>query len=88
MGVSLGAAFFGESMFSERPDASKVAFVRAVRFLSGAGIELVDCQVRTDHLVRLGAREVPRLRFLDSLDELLEKPTLHGRWELPPPESP
>ena len=61
-GVSLGGAFFGESMFSERPDASKVAFARGVEFLAARGIELVDCQVRTDHLVRLGAREIPRAR--------------------------
>ena len=87
-GVSLGGAFFGESMFSERADASKAAFVRSVEFLARSGIGLVDCQVRTDHLVSLGAREIPRNRFLDRLDELLEKPTLRGRWELPPPESP
>lgn len=87
-GVSLGGAFFGESMFSERPDASKVAFVRSVEFLARSGVELVDCQVRTDHLVRLGARELPRTRFLGRLDELLEKPTLRGPWSLPPPESP
>ncbi|HSM92214.1 MAG TPA: leucyl/phenylalanyl-tRNA--protein transferase [Anaeromyxobacteraceae bacterium] len=87
-GVSLGGAFFGESMFSERPDASKAAFVRSVQFLSGRGVELVDCQVRTDHLVRLGAREIPRTRFLDRLEELLERPTLRGAWTLPPPESP
>jgi leucyl/phenylalanyl-tRNA--protein transferase len=87
-GVCLGGAFFGESMFSERPDASKVAFVRSVEFLARSGVELVDCQVRTDHLVRLGAREIPRTRFLDRLDELLEKPTARGPWVLPPPESP
>jgi leucyl/phenylalanyl-tRNA--protein transferase len=87
-GVSLGGAFFGESMFSDQPDASKVAFVRSVEFLAGHGVELVDCQVRTEHLVRLGAREVPRTRFLDRLEELLVKPTLRGRWELGHPESP
>jgi leucyl/phenylalanyl-tRNA--protein transferase len=87
-GVCLGGAFFGESMFSERPDASKAAFARGVGFLARSGIELVDCQVRTDHLVRLGAREIPRTRFLDRLDELLEKPTPRGTWVLPPPESP
>jgi leucyl/phenylalanyl-tRNA--protein transferase len=87
-GVSLGAAFFGESMFSERPDASKAAFARAVQHLSRSGFGLVDCQVRTDHLVRLGAREIPRLKFLDRLEELLEAPTLRGTWEMPPLESP
>jgi leucyl/phenylalanyl-tRNA--protein transferase len=87
-GVSLGGAFFGESMFSELPDASKVAFVRGVEFLARSGIELVDCQVRTDHLVRLGAREIPRTAFLDRLDELLYRPTIRGRWAITPPEPP
>jgi leucyl/phenylalanyl-tRNA--protein transferase len=81
-GVSLGGLFFGESMFSERPDASKVAFARSVEYFVRSGIELVDCQVRTDHLIRLGARDIPRTRFLDRLDELLEKPTVRGKWKL------
>jgi leucyl/phenylalanyl-tRNA--protein transferase len=82
--VSLGAAFFGESMFAERPDASKVAFVRAVEFLGSRGVELVDCQVRTDHLVRFGAREIPRTEFLDRLAGALDRPTLRGPWALDP----
>jgi leucyl/phenylalanyl-tRNA--protein transferase len=84
-GVSLGAAFFGESMFADRPDASKVAFVRAVEWLARCGISLVDCQVRTDHLVRFGAREVPRKEFLAQLAAALERPTRRGKWELEPP---
>ena len=79
-GVSLGAAFFGESMFADRPDASKVAFVRAVEWLRGRGVTLVDCQVRTDHLVRFGAVEVPRSEFLARLLTALLRPTLRGRW--------
>jgi len=84
-GVSLGGAFFGESMFSERPDASKVSFARAVELMAGRGIELVDCQVRTDHLVRLGAREIPRTEFLDRLVDLLGRPTLRGKWTMDGP---
>jgi leucyl/phenylalanyl-tRNA--protein transferase len=84
-GVSLGAAFFGESMFAEHPDASKVAFARAVGWLASWGVELVDCQVRTEHLARFGAREMPRDEFLDRLERALTKPTRRGRWELPPP---
>ena len=84
-GVSLGAAFFGESMFSERPDASKAAFARAVEWLGSWGVELVDCQVRTEHLARFGAREMARDEFLDRLGRALSKPTRQGRWELPPP---
>jgi leucyl/phenylalanyl-tRNA--protein transferase len=81
-GVSLGGAFFGESMFADRPDASKLAFVAAVRWLAERGVELVDCQVRTDHLVRFGARDVPRRQFLALLEAALRKPTMRGKWEL------
>jgi leucyl/phenylalanyl-tRNA--protein transferase len=81
-GVSLGAAFFGESMFADRPDASKVAFVRSVEFLSARGVRLVDCQVRTEHLVSLGAHEIPRREFLGRLADALEAPTLRGAWAL------
>ncbi|MFO0584595.1 MAG: leucyl/phenylalanyl-tRNA--protein transferase [Anaeromyxobacter sp.] len=81
-GVSLGSAFFGESMFSARPDASKAAFVRSIAWLAGRGVDLVDCQVRTDHLVRFGAREVPRPEFLERLAAALERPTLRGPWVL------
>jgi leucyl/phenylalanyl-tRNA--protein transferase len=84
-GVSLGAAFFGESMFAVRGDASKVAFVRAVRWLAGRGVRLVDCQVTTEHLVRFGARELPRAEFLARLRRALGAPTLAGRWSLDSP---
>jgi leucyl/phenylalanyl-tRNA--protein transferase len=83
-GVSLGAAFFGESMFADRRDASKVALARAVEWLRGRGISLVDCQVRTEHLVSLGAREVPRRAFLARLRRALDVPTLRGRWSIEP----
>ncbi|HET7826177.1 MAG TPA: leucyl/phenylalanyl-tRNA--protein transferase [Anaeromyxobacter sp.] len=81
-GVSLGAAFFGESMFADRTDASKVAFARAVEWLRDRGVRLVDCQVRTEHLVSLGAREVPRDEFLARLAAALDAPTMRGRWEI------
>jgi leucyl/phenylalanyl-tRNA--protein transferase len=87
-GVSLGAAFFGESMFADRTDASKVAFVRAVEWLRGRGVTVVDCQVRTEHLVSLGAREVPRTAFLARLRSALEAPTLRGTWSLDAPGAP
>jgi leucyl/phenylalanyl-tRNA--protein transferase len=83
-GVSLGAAFFGESMFADGPDASKVALVRSIEFLASRGVELVDCQVRTEHLVRFGAREIPRAEFQRRLAAALERPTLRGPWEIPP----
>jgi leucyl/phenylalanyl-tRNA--protein transferase len=84
-GVSLGGAFFGESMFADRPDASKVAFVTLVEWLRGRGFDLVDAQVDTEHLRRFGAREIPRREFLARLARSLRKPTLRGRWDLASP---
>jgi leucyl/phenylalanyl-tRNA--protein transferase len=75
-------------MFADRTDASKVAFVRAVEWLRGRGVTVVDCQVRTEHLVSLGAREVPRGAFLARLRAALEAPTLRGRWALDAPAGP
>ncbi len=83
-GVSLGGAFFGESMFAAAPDASKVAFVTLIRQLARWGMELVDCQVHTEHLERFGATLWPRARFLDALRTALEKPTRMGPWQLEP----
>lgn len=79
-GVSLGAAFFGESMFARSTDASKVAFVALVEQLVRYGITLVDCQVYTPHLASLGAREWPRRVFLAALRKALEWPTRPGPW--------
>jgi leucyl/phenylalanyl-tRNA--protein transferase len=79
-GVSLGGAFFGESMFAREPDASKAAFVVLVRQLQAWGIALIDCQVATQHLERFGAREWPRAVFLSALAESLERPTRRGSW--------
>lgn len=81
-GVSLGGAFFGESMFACRPDASKVAFVTLVRQLEQWGFDLIDCQVHTDHLARFGAVEWPRDRFLKRLAASLERPSRCGPWRL------
>jgi leucyl/phenylalanyl-tRNA--protein transferase len=79
-GLSLGAAFFGESMFAREADASKVAFVALVRQLGAWGIPLVDCQVYTEHLARFGAREWPRRDFLAALHAALDRPTRLGPW--------
>jgi len=81
-GVSLGRAFFGESMFARAPDASKVAFVTLVRWLATWEVELIDCQVHTDHLERLGAREWPRSDFLRALAHSLNEPSRIGPWVL------
>ena len=62
-GVALGGAFFGESMFHRRPDASKVALVHLVERLKSRGFVLLDCQFLTEHLQRFGAREIPRAQY-------------------------
>jgi leucyl/phenylalanyl-tRNA--protein transferase len=70
-GVSLGSAFFGESMFAKKTDASKVAFVFLIRHLIHSGCTIIDCQITTKHLVSLGAREIPRSEFLKKLKAAL-----------------
>jgi leucyl/phenylalanyl-tRNA--protein transferase len=79
-GVSLGAAFFGESMFAHRSDASKVAFVHLVQQLHQWGFHFVDCQMHTDHLARFGATEWSRRHFLQALGHALQVPTRRGAW--------
>jgi leucyl/phenylalanyl-tRNA--protein transferase len=81
-GVSLGRAFFGESMFARVGDASKVAFVALVRQLEAWGFDWIDCQVRTEHLARFGATEWRRSRFLSALESTLESETRRGPWSL------
>jgi len=81
-GVSLGAAFFGESMFADRPEASKVAFAASVEWLRARGVELIDCQVDTEHLRRFGAREIPRAEFLARLRNAMASATVKGKWEI------
>ncbi len=70
-GVKLGAAFFGESMFSRARDASKVALVRLVEVLKRDGFTLLDTQFLTAHLAGFGAVEVPRERYLTLLEKAL-----------------
>ena len=81
-GMSLGAAFFGESMFATRSDASKVAFVSLVRQIEAWGFHFLDCQVHTPNTEALGATEWPREQFLAALVGALAEPTRRGPWEL------
>ena len=62
-GIALGKIFFGESMFSRKTDASKIAFVHLVLQLKRWGFYMIDGQVRTEHLASLGATEIPRSEF-------------------------
>lgn len=73
-GVAIGTAFFGESMFSRVPDGSKIAIVWLAAQLARWGAPFIDCQVRSDHLVRMGAVEVPRREFLRQLPPLVAAP--------------
>ena len=70
-GVTLGSAFFGESMFSRRTDASKIALAYLVDRLDRAGFTLFDTQFLTDHLASLGGREITRARYHEILREAL-----------------
>jgi len=69
-GVRLGKAFFGESMFSKYSNASKYAFICYVEQLRSEGVELIDCQVYTEHLESLGARMIPRFDFIQRIGQL------------------
>ncbi|MEN8264065.1 MAG: leucyl/phenylalanyl-tRNA--protein transferase [Nitrospirota bacterium] len=81
-GVSMGSAFFGESMFSTKSDASKAAFVLLIQQLIKWNFTLIDCQIYTRHLISLGAREVPRSEFLARLKKALSSPSKAGIWQI------
>lgn len=86
-GVALGSVYFGESMFTRRPDASKLAFVALVEQLRAWGTTMIDCQLHTEHLDRFGAREIPLPEFLARLEDGVDQPTRRGPWRFddPPP---
>ena len=81
-GISLGGAFFGESMFTKKSNASKTAFAVLVQQLLKWDFDLIDCQITTPHLISLGAREILRSEFVEHLKGILTKPTRRGKWEL------
>ena len=82
-GVSLGRAFFGESMFAEARDASKICLAYLAALLRCWDFDCIDCQITTAHLLSLGAVEIPRSRFLKRLQHALQSPTRPGPWHLP-----
>ncbi|MFZ2974375.1 MAG: leucyl/phenylalanyl-tRNA--protein transferase [Ferribacterium limneticum] len=79
-GLAIGRMFYGESMFSRRTDASKVAFAHLVRYLVSNQFGMIDCQMHTDHLASLGAREIPRDAFLTRLLTLTAAESARDRW--------
>ncbi|CUV66289.1 Leucyl/phenylalanyl-tRNA--protein transferase [Sulfurovum sp. enrichment culture clone C5] len=80
-GIAMGKGFFGESMFAHVSDASKVALKTLSDVLACKGYDFIDCQVRTEHLVKLGAVEISRDDFLDRLKLTLQKPSDIGSWQ-------
>jgi leucyl/phenylalanyl-tRNA--protein transferase len=74
-GVSLGSAFFGESMFSRRTDASKICLVHLVDRLRERGFTLLDTQFTTDHLKTFGAVDIPKSEYQHLLDEAMSQPS-------------
>lgn len=79
-GVALGKVFFGESMFSRVTDSSKVALASLVSLLRSWDFDMIDCQVRTEHLLSLGAREIPGYEFSKRLEKNVWLATRRGPW--------
>ena len=80
-GIAIGQVFFGESMFSRCSNASKAAFITLVEQLIEWGYRLIDCQVETDHLLSLGAINIPREQFLQQLNLLCSKNIHPNAWK-------
>lgn len=79
-GIAIGKVFFGESMFSKVNDASKVAFATLVQRLKKEGFKMIDCQIPSEHLKSLGAREISRENFMKILNEDIYKDTSPYKW--------
>ncbi len=79
-GLAIGRAFFGESMFSARPNASKLALVFLDRLLADGTFGVLDCQVTSPHLASLGATTMPRAAFVALLEELCDPPAPFTGW--------
>jgi leucyl/phenylalanyl-tRNA---protein transferase len=79
-GVAIGRMFFGESMFSRRTDASKIAMARLAVQLDRWQVPMIDCQLETEHLLSLGAERMPRRQFVHEVERLVQDPGLS--WQL------
>lgn len=87
-GVSLGAVFFGESMFSRANDASKLALIHLANKLDEWDYKMIDCQVNSQHLVNLGALEICRHSFCRNLRRWCLLPSKQGSWSSEPRQHP
>jgi leucyl/phenylalanyl-tRNA--protein transferase len=81
-GICLGGSFFGESMFSFESDASKIALVALANYLKNFNFDLIDCQVKTNHLISLGANEISRNSFLDIISSSVKRKDVDNIWDL------
>ena len=81
-GISLGSVFFGESMFTKKSNASKVAFALLVQQLANWDFTLIDCQITTAHLKSFGAIEISRSEFLKKLKSSLKNTAGKDRWNI------
>ena len=81
-GVGIGRMFYGESMFSNKTDASKIALAYLTAQLKRWNFGMIDCQMNTAHLASLGAREITRREFLIRLQELIHYPNMTSPWFL------
>jgi leucyl/phenylalanyl-tRNA---protein transferase len=80
-GLSLGSAFFGESMFHTKTDASKVAFAHLIQFMRYHQLNLLDCQVNNPHLISLGGIDISRKEYMSRLNKALKVKTIDGKWD-------
>ena len=81
-GLSIGKAFFGESMFHTAPNASKVAFNQLARFCLRHDFLFIDAQTPSEHLCSLGAEEIDRDQYLPQLQVALESESIIGQWDM------
>ncbi len=81
-GIAIGRVFYGESMFSRRTDASKIALAHLCRLLEQRGFAVIDCQMNTAHLASLGAREIPRREFVAGLTRWQAGGDATARWPM------
>ncbi|MEJ1959041.1 MAG: leucyl/phenylalanyl-tRNA--protein transferase [Nitrosomonadales bacterium] len=80
-GLAIGRMFYGESMFSRSSNASKVALAHLTAQLKRWNFGMIDCQMNTPHLASLGAREIPRAEFANTLQELIHYPNIASPWK-------
>jgi leucyl/phenylalanyl-tRNA--protein transferase len=83
-GICIGKVFFGESMFSNEPNTSKMALLGLARHMLAARLELIDCQVVSRHLVTLGARLMPRTEFVVFLERACNPAERYEDWPCEP----